>query len=628
MASWLDGFYDNSWLKLVRYNSTLNKFQAGNIAIPNVRAVDDWAALQAIPKTSANDELIVHVRDQPANKSMWIYKHSLGRWKIIDTTFGPHAKSIMWIGDYSSILTGNTTLGVNYLQDTRVPYYGESVSMPTINATGTYMRSYRFNRGCSKASGGSIQFTKASRTLRWKAPGDTGGPLGDGYGAAITVSTPGWYRLESATSGMDMVCSIFPSNEPAADATDAVTLAALTNPFISMHGLGSAIGHFNAMYGNPFKEKQYPFLATFMTTIDLKNSYANWQDIDSDITLIWFGLTGKVSVADTNTNLGYLQEVVQRRKDRGSHVIVMTVLEANGFSDDSTRWNLHANQRLMELASSIGFELIDVNSVLRDPSGTLSNPLTTTYLSTDQLTLSSKGAYMVAKYVLYPALSKYLPSITQKSNPVVPYSASDNFGNLLTNGKFTGLTGTKGTGFNAATELADSWTCSRTTGSTLTIDGNMPDGASPIARTDGYPGKWVRFVISNNNLSNAAGEAVTLTQTSNVSTSNYTSGDVVQFTGTLRVSAANAGGGAGIRAMNLRVTTDKGNSIVLGDNSITTNYILGNYNGEDVTYNLVSMPMIIASGTTILNVILTITFEAGGAATIDLGQDWMLRKIV
>lgn len=628
MASWLDGFYDNSWLKLVRYNSTLNKFQAGNTAIPNVRAVDDWTALQAIPKTSANDELIVHVRDQPANKSMWIYKHSLGRWKTVDTTFGPHAKSIMWMGDYSGTLTGNTTLGVGYLQAARTPYYGESVSMPTVNASGTYMRHYRFNRGCSKASGGSIAFDKPSRSLKWKAPGDTAGSDG-GYGAPVVVSTPGWYKLESGTPGMDMVCSIYPSLEPAASTSDSVTLAALTNPFISMHGLSTVPGHFNALYGNPFREKQYPFFATFMTPADFQNSYPQWQDIDSDITVIWFHTTGTSTISGANTSVGNLENVIQRRKDRGSHVIVLSLGEWNGNSDTTVRMHLHINQRLMESASNIGFEFLDVNSILRSTTGTLSDPLTTGYLATDQLTLSSKGAYMVAKYVLYPALSKYLPNITQKANPAIPYSSTDNYGNLLTNGLFTGyatVSGTKGTGVTG--DLGTAWSCSRGTGSTITAVCTMPDSASPIARTDGYPGNWARFVISNNNASNVAGESITLTQTSNVSSSNYTAGDIVQFSGTLRISAANAGGGAGIRAINVRVTTDKGNSIVMGDNSTTTNYMLGNLNGEDVIYNLVSMPMILGSGLTLLNIIMTITFEAGGAATIDLGQDWMLRKLV
>lgn len=624
MASWLDGFYDNSWLRLVRYNAALNKFQAGNTAIPNIRAVDDWTALQAIPKTSANDELVVHVRDQPANKSIWIYKHSLGRWKTIDTTFGPHAKSVMWIGDYSSSLMGNTTLGVGYQQAARTPYYGESVSMPTVNVSNAYMRHYRFNRGCSKATGGSIAFDKPSRSLKWKAPGDTAGSDG-GYGTPVVVSTPGWYKLESGTPGMDMVCSIYPGQEPAASTSDSVTLAGLTNPFISMHGLSTAFGHFNALYGNPFREKQYPFFGTFMLPADLQNSYPQWQDIDSDITVIWFHTTGTSTISGANTSVGNLENVIQRRKDRGSHVIVLSLGEWNGNSDTTIRMHLHINQKLMESASSIGYELLDVNTILRSTTGTLSDPLTTAYLSTDQLTLSSKGAYLIAKYVLYPALSKYLPSIMQKPNPAIAYSSTDNYGNLLTNGLFTGLTGTKGTGFNAATELADSWTCSRTAGSTLTIDGNMPGGASPIARTDGYPGKWARLVISNNNVSNVAGEAATLTQTSNVSTSNYSAGDVVQFSGTLRLSSI---GGAGIRAINVRVTTDKGNSIVMGDNSITTNYMLGNLNGEEAIYNLVSMPMTLGTGLTILNVIMTITFEAGGSATVDLGQDWMLRKLV
>lgn len=611
MTSWLDGFYENMWLKLVRYNSSTSTFQAGGITVPNVRAVDDWTALQAIPKTSANNELVVYVRDQPANKSLWIYKHSTGRWKTVDTTFGPHAKSIMYIGDYPSILLGNSTTGVMYLQDSRVPYYYDVVTMSTVNSAGSYIRHYRFNRGCTKTSGGSLKFTKSTRTLEWKAPGDTG------YGTAVNVSRPGWYRLESFTTGMDMCCSIYPLNEPATDATDAITLAGLTNATISRHGLASPVGHFNALYGNPFREKQYPFLGTFMRAVDLRDSYPDWQDIDSDITLIWFHLTGSnTSIAEMNTGIDYLMDVVQRRKDRGSHVIVMTLLEANGYSDASMGFNTHAIQRLMQNASSIGYEIVDVNSILRNPAGTLSDPLTATNLSTDLFMPSSRGAYLIAKNVLYPVLSKYLPSITQKTNPAIPYSTTNPHGNLLTNGRFTGVSGTKGSGCTG--DIADSWTCGRTSGSTVAVVGTMPDSGSPIARTDGLPGKWARFVISGA----TAADVITITQTSNISTSNYTTGDVVQLEGTLRLSGVSA-----MRAINVRLTTDKGHSIVMGDNSSTTNYLIDDLNGESPVYYLSSMPMIIASGTTVLNVHIVLTFGASGAATLDLGQDFIVRKL-
>lgn len=624
MASWLDGFYDNSWLKLVRYNSTLNKFQADNTAIPNVRAVADWAALQAIPKTSANDELVVHVRDQLPNKCLYIYKHSIGRWKVLDTTFGPHAKSVMWMGDYPNILTGNALTGVLALQTPRVPYYGDAVTFTNISGAGSYMRHYRFNRGCSKASGGSLVFDKAAKTLKWKAPGDTAGSDG-GYGAPVSVASPGWIRLESGSPNMDMCCSIMPVNEPASSQTDSVNLSGLTTPYIGMHGLGSPIGHFNALYGNPFKEAQYPFFCTLMRNSDLQDSYPSWQDIPTDITVIWQHPTGISTIPAANTALANYQDTIQRRKDRGSHVVVMSMAELNGYSDATMAAIMHMNQRLMELSYTQGFEFIDVNSILRNiTSGTISDPLNTLNLSTDQLLMSTRGAYLIAKYAMYPVLSKYLPSISQKSAHMIPYSSTNNWGNLLTNGLFTGyatVSGTKGTGVSG--DLGTSWTCNRSSGSTITAVCTMPDSGAPIPRTDGYPGNWARIAISNANPSAAAGEAIRLFQTTDISSSNYTTGDIIQFDGTLKLSSV-----VGLRAISLTITSNTGNSIVMGNNGSTTNYLAGNLNGDTIVYNLSSMPMTLGIGTTSLNISLVLTFDINGSATVDIGQDWMLRKLV
>lgn len=70
MASWLDGFYDNAWLKLVRYNPTTQRFYSGATNLAPTRSVADWAALQAIPQVVENDKLIVYVESFPKHKSI------------------------------------------------------------------------------------------------------------------------------------------------------------------------------------------------------------------------------------------------------------------------------------------------------------------------------------------------------------------------------------------------------------------------------------------------------------------------------------------------------------------------------------------------------------------------------
>ena len=614
MANWLDGFWENVGLKIVRYDPNDLRFKAGGISVPNTRAVDNMVALDAIPKTSANNELVVLVRDQPQEKNLYIYNHSTSRWKLLNThPVGVPAKSVMWIMDYPvGQLTGHTLYGISFLQTQRVPYYAPTLTLTNIDPTSNYMRTRRFNRGCTKTSGGSLRFTKAAKTLEWKAPGDSN------YGPAVDVSRSGFYRLESAAANMDFCTSIEISNEPAADAIDSVDLTSAGTPVLSMHSSPSLVGQFNSLYGNPWRENQYLVLGALFNTTSLLNSYPDWGNILTDLTVINWNYANITNITDTTTALNNLQTVIQYRQEKGSRVVVMTPLENNSSSDTRIRLYNYIMQRLTSMAYSLGFEVIDTNSHVRDVNGTVSAPLLASNQASDLGRLSCRGAYLIAKYSMYPTLAKYMPSISPKTDPIIDYSATETHGNLLTNGRWLGTAGTAGT--RCTGEVATSWNAFASNGSVLTIVGSMPDGASPVARTDGFPGKWARFTISN--AGGVAGELANIKQTTDISASNYSAGDIVVFTGTLRVSSA-----SGVRDVRVNIASNTGNNYVLGS-SANNDYYPADFAGESPVYYLSSMPMILGSGTTSLNINLVVTLDAEGSVVIDIGQDWVLRKIV
>lgn len=617
--SWIDGFFENSWMRIVRYNSTEGKFKASGISIPNIRAVDNIAALDAIPKTSANNELVVMVRDQPQERNLFIYTHATTRWKTLNThPIGATANSIMWMFDYPlAHQAGYSHMGTSFLQSARVPYYGNNVTLTNVDPLGAYFRTLRFNRSCNRTTGGSLRFVKSAKTLEWRAPGDSG------YGPAVNVSRSGFYRLESASANMDMCCSIEIAFEPAANATDSVDLTGLGSAVISMHGGPSVIGQFNALYGNPWGENQYMVMPSLMTSQSFLASAPDWINLHTDLTVINWNYTGSTAtLTDMNTAIARLQTIIQYRQERGSHVIVMTALEHNSASDTKIRLLSHAAQKLQALSYSMGFEIIDTNAYIRDiHSGTLADPLLASNQAADLNRISCRGAYLIAKYSMYPVLSKYMPENISKApeiHPIVAYSASEPYGNLLTNGRWKGTGGIRGARFTG--ELANNWLAAAGGGSVLNVVGNMPDGAAPIDRTDGLPGKWARFTISN--AGGVNGENVQIRQTVDISSSNYTAGDVIIFTGTLRISSA-----VNVRDVAVVIGTNRGNNVLMGSSN-PTDYFPLEYAGESPVYYLSSMPMIIGSGTTSINIYMTITLGAGGSVVIDVGQDWVMRKLV
>lgn len=536
------------------------------------------------------------------------------------------ADSIMWMGDS---LTAQSGFSCMPLLTPRTPYYSLSVGGALeINGGATrvnYLTAARCDPGCLAAAGGTLAYNAAAETITWTAPGDSAG-------APVNVSGGGWFKVNSATAGMAIYLTIYGPNRPVANTTDSLSLSGATlamgnNTHVSIPG------HFNGLYGNPFGEKQYWFCGEGFTAAQflVAGALAQWRDVYTDITYIDLGTNGISSKATADSVLTDIQSIITYRKAVGSRVIVKSInlpnVTASAAGDDTRLARHYANARLRVLAQTMNFELIDVNRFFVDrKSGTLRAPSLATMYNTDQLHLSGLGAYMGAAKALYPVLSKYMPERSPTPTGLLSYdSAKCPTGNLLTNGLWSGTSGTKGSIMTG--DLATSWSAARAAGSTITGVGTMPGSGVPIPRTDDVPGYWAEVLVDNTNASNVAGEALRLLQTAFVSGSNYTTDDVLVLTGEAEIEFVSGTGVWGLMIFVAMKDGGRSYALNIGGNS-TMNSTLWNCNGEVIRYKFSSLPLKVIAGATNLNVFIDMYMHANSTAKFRFSQDMRLSKVV
>lgn len=66
----------------VTYDFATGTFYNNGVQISPTFTVADWTALNAIPKTAANDNLLVFVTGLGESGSLWRYNHSITRWVL------------------------------------------------------------------------------------------------------------------------------------------------------------------------------------------------------------------------------------------------------------------------------------------------------------------------------------------------------------------------------------------------------------------------------------------------------------------------------------------------------------------------------------------------------------------
>lgn len=614
MASWLDGFYDNAWLKLVRYNPTTQRFYSGATNLAPTRSVADWAALQAIPQVIENDKLIVYVESFPKHKSIFVYDHASTEWYLVNGRIGGACDSIMYIGDQN---TQGGNAGFHPLMPYKVPYYSNTITFTNINSGGKiFIRSFRGGPGCSTAGAGTMRFEKSTKKLYWAAYNGTGI---DPEGPGVDVSIGGWYRLESgvANVGRDCVVTIKPgSHEPSADAIDNVTVSGNKEISAHLHTLPAMI---NAVHGSPFAGNEKIFAMNALDAQLAWDTRSQWGGELTDITIIQC-LDGSTrsSISYADTAIANLINVVKKRQAVGSRVIVVLPSINNNSSDASITYLPYVSRKVKSLADTYGFEVVDINRYLADPAGTISNPgLAAMFNSLDATYYSVLGMHMLEKYGLTPALSKYLPSKLKPDWDIVPYSATETFGNLLTNGRLTGTAGTKGA--RVTGDVPTSYSLTLSGGTALTAVCTSPDSASPVARGEGYPGNVFQVVLDNT--TGVDNEAMLFTQTTAISSSNYAAGDTVRLSAELTISA----GGAGINQIHMYIS-DTGNRGYAFSNYSPFNTV-STLNGDTIKFQIASTPIVLQPGVANLNIIFVVNMKAGGTATVKLSPGLRISKV-
>ena len=83
MANFISDFFENrEWLGVVQQNATTGAFEVGGASVNPSVVYDTWVEVQAIPKTAANDGLIVVCKDVGVGGSTWRYSHANLRWYV------------------------------------------------------------------------------------------------------------------------------------------------------------------------------------------------------------------------------------------------------------------------------------------------------------------------------------------------------------------------------------------------------------------------------------------------------------------------------------------------------------------------------------------------------------------
>jgi len=327
-------------LRLVSQNPTTSNLEVAGEQIPTTSSVDSWTELQAIPKISANNNLIQFETDVPAEKSLFVYDDYLGLWKSLN---GPSAvaNSIMWLGDS---LTAATSGAVNPTMTARMPYfYPSSVTYTNLNYIGTWVSSSRAGYACATSGNGTLTYTRSSRTLTWAAPGDSAG-------APIDVSKGGWIRLESASANMELCLTLVVENEPLLDKADSFGFSGLT-PTVGIAYINTCAGSWIAQNGNPFGERHYFYAGSSFTTNGFIQAIDQWKDIKTDITIIDIGTNDiTTTIASCDVALANLQIIIQNRKAVGSRCIVSLINLNNLASDTKTKLIGYYNSKSLALA--------------------------------------------------------------------------------------------------------------------------------------------------------------------------------------------------------------------------------------------------------------------------------------
>ena len=438
---------------------------------------------------------------------------------------------------------------------------------------------------------------------------------GEGFGSAVDVTDGGWYTAFSAGGVKGLHFTSRWDYRP--DTAVSVTVAAPATVGAIAHS--GALGNWAMTalaslglsdvdvlpFGIP-SDKLNPIMRrTLKQVIPLK----------PDIALIHASINSYVTA-----DIADLIAMIRAFTEAGTIVVVSTIIPLGGATASDMNKLAALNNKILNIRKFYP----DINCLIFDAFSRFVNP---TALSGDSVInladfTSDKIHPVFAGFVNRTAtplallLSRIIP---QQNGTLVSatniYDATNNpTGNLLgTAGQCIGTTGTKAGSPTPTGELPDGWVESAGGGSFASIDYSSPQGASPVARADGFPGHWFRTQYNT-----ATGDSDRSLKCEKTIT--HVAGRKYRLLGTLRISGATF---LKIFQLQLLLVSASGRSVTtsavykLGSTPIGVSAVIADTGALYLASDPVSPP---DDFTGVIRVTTWCIVGNGGSATIDLAD--------
>jgi lysophospholipase L1-like esterase len=322
-------------------------------------------------------------------------------------------------------------------------------------------------RNCP-AGNGTLTYTRKTNSITWQANGDTG------PGPAVVLDRTRFTRLDSASAGMGVYVTLRPNGAgtlPTADTTDtSINVGALGNGY---RPNCQFITECFADWMKPLLGPGYKVIGKWATSGNrIQNVIDQLNDIIAaglDEVLLMIG-TNDIAAAGSTFGgvVSGLKQIVDTLNNAGIRVTLPGILPRG---DAALTGQIRAvNSWLQQYAAGkrlvryIDTWQVLLNATISYPSSSPYGVDTTMYNTTggNYIHPSRKGSYALAKFIAAAMRDSRMP--TRYEDPADLYSASNPFGNLITNPQM--LVGSTRTG-TVAGALINS--------GTGTVSGSVPD---------------------------------------------------------------------------------------------------------------------------------------------------------
>ena len=446
---------------------------------------------------------------------------------------------------------------------------------------------------------GTLNFNKATQTLRWTAPGDTAG-------LPVDVSRAGVYTIPSGTATKTITIVCRPRGYSSATEGDLTVTTTATTEVSRRSGKTYAYWA-HAKSGAAFEVST---LGNGGSQIRDVTESAGWQitagtydaivclvgtnDIASDRTLTQI-------TDDYASLLGVLKTKAQR-------VFLLTMLPRSSGMTTARRQIMAGANKWILSQSNYGVTPVNAFLYLADPASSTADQITGAL--EDGLHPAVPGAELVGEAV-YNALADTFrfDSCTVASSQADTYDATNNpKGNRLpSGGTFNGTGGTAGTGVSGV--IAANWSVTRDSGVDILAVG------SQVARTDGLPGSMQRLAITN---PGATAQTILIAPV-NGTRPTVAAGEVWRTQGAIVASSL-----TGVQSITLGIEPAAMSGAFIsswGANNVSGSVM----SGTKRKMVMEPWPLVIPTGASIINIAARVTLAAGGAATLDLlPGEWTL----